>query len=86
MRGETQTVLKKLFVFFTPFVSTPVPELQKAGSLGSAEPNFFQILCQICPVFRQNLTKFYQTLQKLTKVYQSLPTLPNLTNILPNFT
>ena len=27
-------------------------ELQKAGSMGSAEPNFFQILRQICPVFR----------------------------------
>ena len=61
-------------------------ELQKAGSMGSAEPDFFQILRQICPVFRQNLTKFYQSLPKFTKAYQSLPILPNLTNILPNFT
>ena len=29
------------------------PELQKVGSLGSAEPDFFQILRQICLVFRQ---------------------------------
>ena len=28
-------------------------ELQKAGSKGSAEPNFFEIFRQICPVFRQ---------------------------------
>ena len=61
-------------------------ELQKAGFMGSAEPDFFQILRQICPVFRQNFTKFYQILPKFTKVYKSLLILPNLTNILPNFT
>ena len=30
-----------------------VADLQKAGSTGSAEPNFFQILRQICLVFRE---------------------------------
>ena len=32
-------------------------ELEKAGSTGSAEPNFFQILRQICPVFRHIFPK-----------------------------
>ena len=32
-------------------------ELEKAGFTGSAEPNFFQILCQICPVFRHIFPK-----------------------------
>ena len=30
---------------------------EKAGAMGSAEPNFSQILRHICPVFRQFLTK-----------------------------
>ena len=44
--------------------------LEKAGSTGSAEPVFFQILRQICLVFRQFLTKSYHISQFFFKVYQ----------------
>ena len=42
-------------------------ELEKAGSMGSAEPNIFQILRQICFSFRKIFNKFYQSLPKFTK-------------------
>ena len=45
-------------------------ELEKAGSMGSAEPNFFQILRQICPVFRQIVTKFTKFNKKISKFYK----------------
>ena len=45
-------------------------ELEKVDLTSSAEPNFIQILCQIYPVFRQLLTKFYQILPKLTKFFK----------------
>ena len=47
-----------------------LPELEKAGSKGSAKPNFFQILRQICPVYHQintKFTKFYLLLPKIIK-------------------
>ena len=34
-------------------------EMEKAGSTGSAEPDFFQILRQFFPVLGQHFTKFY---------------------------
>ena len=59
---------------------------EKASFTGSAEPIFFLILCQICPVFHHMFTKFYQRLPKLTKVYQSLPNLANFTKCLTKLT
>ena len=41
---------------------------KKAGSTGSAEPNFFQILRQICPVFRQIITKLIKFDKISTKI------------------
>ena len=52
--------------------------MQKAGSMGSAEPDFFQILRQICSVFRQ--------ISKFTKAYQSLPKFTNFTKFDKHFT
>ena len=49
-------------------------EKQKKKKYMLIVANFFQILRQICPVFRQRFTKF-------TKFYQSLPPLPNLSNL-----
>ena len=65
----------------------PGSELQKAGATGYAEPNFFYILCQICPVFRQSVTKFYKTLPNITYFTDFTNLLQNVlfTQIFPQF-
>ena len=47
----------------SPIRQTLRPELEKAGSMGSAEPDFFlQILRELVPFFHNDITKFYQAL------------------------
>ena len=59
-------------------------ELENAGSTGSAEPDFLKILRQICPVFCNFFTIFYQIFQflpKFTKAYQIYQILANLNQV-----
>ena len=44
------------------FLTSSPPELEKAGSTGFAEPNFFQILCQNVLFSAKCLLNFYQIL------------------------
>ena len=63
-------------------------ELEKPGSAGSVEPNFFLFLRQICPVFRQIVTKninVYLILPNLTKFTKCYQILQSFNQILPNF-
>ena len=61
---------------------------KKTASIGSAESEFVQILCQICPVFRQILPIFTNcypilpNLPKFTKLYKFYQNLPNFTKLL----
>ena len=57
-------IAKRFFIF---------QELQKAGSMGSAEPNFFRFSSKsvlFSAKILQNFIKFYESSLKLTKVYQ----------------
>ena len=82
-----KVVVAGIVILVVDFVM--VARLGKAGSMGSAEPDFFQILCQICPFFATflpNFTTAYQNLPKFTKVYQIYQILPNCYHSVPNFT
>ena len=48
----------------------------KGGSTGSAEPNYFQILCQICPGLQivTKFTKFNRICTKFDQVYNLFKT------------
>ena len=64
-------------------------ELEKAGSTGFAEHNFFRfsaISVLFSAIFFPNHSKFDQISPNFTKVYKSLHNLPNFTKFLPNFT
>ena len=62
-----------LFVWPSMLSEINIPVLEKAGSTSSAEPDFFQILCLICPIFHQIVTKFtifYRILPKSNKFHR----------------
>ena len=57
------------FIFLVPgLYPTLDAELEKAGSLDFAEPDFLKIRRKISPVFHQIFIKFYNILQNVTNL------------------